>query len=110
MRAEGEQLSSLPRHSGQRTIRRGLPKSRSENPPGDLSAAKDPFAECGEGLVTSSRYDNLPRSLSIASSNEVWKVEGVSTFSLGVLVPGRWYPHHPPVLVVIELGSCRRRQ
>ena len=28
MRAEGEQLSSLPRHSGQKTIQRGLPKSR----------------------------------------------------------------------------------
>ena len=24
--------------------------------------------------------------------NEVWKVEGVSTFSLGVLVRGIWYP------------------
>ena len=53
-------------------------------------------------MVSSRRY-NLPRSPSIASRNEVWKVEGVSTFSLGVLVPGTWYPHHPPVLVLIEL-------
>ena len=31
-------------------------------------------------------HDNLPSSPSVASRNEVWKEEGVSTFSLGVLV------------------------
>ena len=31
---------------------------------------------------------NLPRSPSMSSRNEVWKVKGVSTFSLGVLVRG----------------------
>ena len=35
-----------------------------------------------------SRHDNLPSSPSMASRNEVWKAEGVSTFSLGVLVWG----------------------
>ena len=35
-----------------------------------------------------SRHDNLPSSPSMASRNEVWKAEGVSTFSLGVLVRG----------------------
>ena len=34
------------------------------------------------------RHDNLPSSPSMASTNEVWKAEGVSTFSLGVLVRG----------------------
>ena len=33
-----------------------------------------------------SRRDNLPSSPSMASRNEVWKTEGVSTFPLGVLV------------------------
>ena len=35
-----------------------------------------------------SRHDNLPSSPSMASRKEVWKTEGVSTFSLGVLVRG----------------------
>ena len=35
-----------------------------------------------------SRRDNLPSSPSMASRNEVWKAEGVLTFSLGVLVRG----------------------
>ena len=35
-----------------------------------------------------SRHRNLPSSPSIASRNEIWKVQGVSTFSLGVLVRG----------------------
>ena len=35
-----------------------------------------------------SRHDNLPCSPSDPSRNDVWKVEGVSTFSLGVLVRG----------------------
>ena len=35
-----------------------------------------------------SRHDNLPCSQSDPSRNDVWKVEGVSTFSLGVLVRG----------------------
>ena len=35
-----------------------------------------------------SRHDNLPSSPSMASRNEVWKAEGFSTFSLGVLVRG----------------------
>ena len=35
-----------------------------------------------------SRHDNLPSSPSMASRNEVWKAEGVLTFSLGVLVRG----------------------
>ena len=34
------------------------------------------------------RHGNLPSSPSTASGNEVWKAEGVSTFSLGVLVRG----------------------
>ena len=50
-----------------------------------------------------SRHDNLPSSPSMASRNEVWKTEGVSTFSFGVLVTRTWYPNHLPVLVVIEL-------
>ena len=33
-----------------------------------------------------SRHDNLPSSPSMVSRNEVWKTEGVSTFSLAVLV------------------------
>ena len=33
-----------------------------------------------------SRHDSLPNSPSMASRNEVWKTEGVSTFSLSVLV------------------------
>ena len=39
-----------------------------------------------------SRHDNLPCSPSDPSRNDAWKVEGVSTFSLGVLVRGTWYP------------------
>ena len=35
-----------------------------------------------------SRHDNLPSSPSMASRNEVWKTEGVSTFFRGVLVRG----------------------
>ena len=31
---------------------------------------------------------NLPSSPSMASRNKIWKAEGVSTFSLGVLVRG----------------------
>ena len=34
------------------------------------------------------RHDNLPSSPSMTSRNEVWEAEGVSTFSLGVLVRG----------------------
>ena len=59
-----------------------------ENPPGDIPAAEDPSAECGDRSVASSRHDNLPSSPSISSRNEVWKVEEVSTFSLGLLVGG----------------------
>ena len=50
-----------------------------------------------------SRRDNLPSSPSMASRNEVWKAEGVSTFSPRRVGPGTCYPHHPPVLLVIEL-------
>ena len=32
-------------------------------------------------------HDNVPSSPSMASRHEVWKIEGVSIFSLGVLVP-----------------------
>ena len=35
-----------------------------------------------------SRHFNLPSSPSMASRNEVWKAEGVSTFSLGAIVRG----------------------
>ena len=38
--------------------------------------------------MTCSRHDNLPCSPSDPSRNDVLKVEGVSTFSLGVLVWG----------------------
>ena len=69
----------------------------------DIAVVEDPSAECGEGSVASSRHDNLPRSPAIVSRNEVWKVEGVSTILVGVLVPGTWYPHHTPILVVMEL-------
>ena len=81
-------MSSLPRYSGRRTIQGGFQSPAAENPPGDISAAEDPSAKCGEGSVASSRHDNLPSSPSLASRNEVWKVEGVSTFSLDVLVRG----------------------
>ena len=85
MRAEDEQLSKLPRHPGQRTPSSGaLLSPVAENSPGCIAAAEDPSAECGEGSVASSRHDNLPSSPSMASRNEVWKVE----FSLGVLVRG----------------------
>ena len=82
-------MSLLPRHSGQRTFQRGFPKSRRGNPLGDISLQrirrrnveeKDPWR--------GSRYDNRPSSPSMASRNEVWKTEGVSTFFRGVLVRG----------------------
>ena len=50
-----------------------------------------------------SRHDNLPCSPSDSSRNDVWKVEGVSTFSLGMFVRGHGIHIYPPVLVVIEL-------
>ena len=68
-----------------------FPSPAAENPPGDMAAAEDPPAECGEGSVASSRLDNLPRSSSMVSRNEVWSLEG--RFSLGVLVPRICYPH-----------------
>ena len=39
-----------------------------------------------------SRHDNLRSCPAMASRNEVWKAEGVSTFSLGVLVRGHGVP------------------
>ena len=63
-----------------------------ENPPGDISAAEDPSSECGgKAPWRVSRHDNLPSSPSMVSRNEVWKAEGVSTFSVGVLFRGTWY-------------------
>ena len=41
-----------------------------------------------------SRHDNLPSSTSMASRNEVWKTEGISTFSPGVLVRGHGIHNH----------------
>ena len=49
-----------------------------------------------------SRHDNLSISPSMASRNKVWKTRGFDIFPRRV-GPGTWYPHHPPVLVVIEL-------
>ena len=66
-----------------------------DNPLGKIAAAEDPSAERGEGSVARSTHDNLRRALS--------KDAGVSSIWVGVFVPGTWYPHHPPVLVVIEL-------
>ena len=51
-----------------------------------------------------SRHDNLLRSPSMASRNKVWTAEGVSTFSLGVLVWRHGIHITPPVLVVLELA------
>ena len=76
-----------------------------ENPSGDISAAEDPSAECGgEGSAASSRHDNLPRSPSMSSRNEVWKVEGVSTFSLGVLIRG----HAIHINTTLNLSNSQR--
>ena len=61
-----------------------------ENPLGGVSAAEDPSAERGgEGSVACYRHDKstvFPKRSS--HRNDAWKVEGVSTFSLGVLVRG----------------------
>ena len=75
-----------------------------ENLPGCIAAAEDLSAECGEGSVARSRHHNLPRYPSTASRSGVWKKAGVATIFVGVLAPGTWYPHHPPVFVVRELG------
>ena len=80
MRAEGEQLSSLPRHSGP-----------SKDPLRRIRQAIYPPESIRRRNVDStpwrvSRHDNLPSSPSMASRNEFWTTEGVSTFFLGGLV------------------------
>ena len=75
-----------------------------KNSLGRIAAAEDPSAERGgEDSVARSRHDNLPSSPRKAPERAFSKDTGVSTIWVGVLVPGAWYPHHPPVLVVIEL-------
>ena len=57
--------------------------------------------------MASSRHDNLPRYPSIVSRNEDWKVEGVSTISVRVLVPGTWYPQmHSCSILILEHEIC----
>ena len=52
-----------------------------------MSAGEDPSAECGgEGSVASSGHDKRPEIPSVRSRDEVSTIEGVSTFSLGMLV------------------------
>ena len=86
-------MSSLPRHSGQRTIQRGLPKSRcGESARRYIRRGGSVGGLWRRRLRGASRHDNLPSSPSMASRNEVWKAEGVSTFPRRV-GPGTWYPH-----------------
>ena len=80
VKTEGEHLSLLSRHSGQRTIQRGLRKSRcGESARRYRTAAEDLSAECGEGSVARSRLDDLLRFPSTTSRSGVWKKAGVST-------------------------------
>ena len=51
------------------------------------------------------RHDNLPSSLIMASRNEFWKVEGVSTFYLGVFVRERGI--HNTDILRIYMRVCR---
>ena len=105
MRVEGEQLSLLPRRSGQRTFQRGFPKSRCGNPLDYISAAEDPSAECGgEGSVArfqTWQYPEFPEHGFQKRSLEDRRSFDIFPRRVG---PGTWYPHHSPVLVVLELA------
>ena len=74
-----------------------------ENPPGDISAAEDPSVECGEGSVASFQTWQSPEFPEHGLQKR--SLEGRRGFDIFPrrVGPGTWYPHHPPVLVVIEL-------
>ena len=93
MRAEGEQLSSLPRYSGRRTIQGGFQSPAAENPPGDVSAAEDPSAECGEGSVASFQTWQSPEIPEHGFHKR--SLEGRRGFDIfpRCVGPGTWYPH-----------------
>ena len=57
-----------------------------------------------------SGHDSLPRSPSMASGNEVWKTEGVSTFSLGVLVRGHGIHITPQVWWSLSSNSTKTQK
>ena len=78
----------LPRHSGQRTSRRGFPKSRCGNPLAIYPPQRIRQRDVEKGPWRGSRHDNLPSSPSMVSRNEVWRTEGVSILFLGVLIRG----------------------
>ena len=52
-----------------------------------------------------SKRDNLPSSPSMASRNEVWNAEGVSTFSVGVLVRGHGI-HSSDIIIFTRTSYC----
>ena len=52
-----------------------------------------------------SRHDNLPSSPSIGSTKTKSGRQGGFDMFPRRVGPGTWYPHHLPVLVVIELNS-----
>ena len=57
-----------------------------------------------KGPWRGSRRDKSPEFPEPGLRKEVWRTEGVSTFSLGVLVRGHGIHITPPVLVVLELA------
>ena len=100
-------MSSPPRYPGQKTIHPGLPFSRRGECVGRYIPRRGSVGRMWRRGIRGvfKRHDNIPCSSRIGFTKTMSGRQGGFDIFPRRVGPGTWYPHHLPVLVVIELNS-----